>query len=236
MVRLQVRGAAPGACLQDTAKTAAKQEGEKMPSIFSCLISVLLMSPGGTGDVTLYGFLGFGMSQLDEDMFTAEGSEMYYNEVDNGSYVPAGAVVLYQVSPRFQLGAEVEVCASSFSGDYTWYDEYGYSGEGEWETSMTTLGATARFLATNDIYLRGGVASYSASQEAEDEYSAIDFDYESGFGFNFGAGYITPLSETVFGGLEGVYHIVSLEPDLPYAMDDIKLDHYAVRAMIGTTL
>lgn len=202
-----------------------------MPSILSCLISVLLMSPGGTGDISAYGFLGFGMSQFEDDIL-AEGD---YVTLDNGSYIPAGVAFFYQVSPKFQLGAEVEVAASPFSGDYTWNDGY-ESGTGEWEMSMTTVGAVAKFLPSNEFYLRGGVANYSGEIEGEDAYGTGEVDMESGIGFNFGAGYVTPLSENVFGALEGVYHMVSLKPDVPVPADDLEFNHYAVRAMIGTGL
>ena len=205
-----------------------------MVAVCVSLLSALLMVPGQAGDIYLYGFIGYGLSSIEESFYVYDGSTLTYVETENGSYVPAGAQFFYQISQKFQIGAEYELCLSDFSGDYTWYD-YG-SGPGEWEISMNTLGAVARVLLREDIYLRGGVANYSGNLKFEDYYTVGKWDFKSGVGFNFGAGYITMLSESVYGGIEGIYHMVSLEPDVLGDADELQMDHYALRVMIGTSL
>ncbi|MBN1435069.1 hypothetical protein JW921_09935 [Candidatus Fermentibacterales bacterium] len=198
-----------------------------MSLFLTALLSMSLVAGGGSstpGKYSVYGFLGYGMSAFDED---------FLDPWDQEAYVPAGAQFFYQVSPKFQVGAEFELCAKEFSWEEEYY-EAGYYWDETLDLSMTTIGLVGRYFIAESFFARGGVASYSGSVEYYDEWYGytVDGDLESGIGFNIGGGYLTNVSPKVYAGVEGVYHIVSLEPeDFNESYD---FNHWAFRGMIGT--
>ena len=203
-------------------------------------LSVFISKPGNLGDsgsLSFSGdiFAGFGMSIFDEDLKT------YYYLDDDGSYIPVGVRLIYNASPKFSVGAEIEFSASPFilEGDSFVQEGYVYSSEGK--VSMTTFSLIGMYHLSDNIYIRGGLGRYSGSAEVKivsGTFVALDeeTDIEPGFGFNGGLGYEMPIADKITGGVEAVYHSFKGELDeFDYDVDDLDFSHWAVRAFIGTT-
>lgn len=190
------------------------------------LLSALIFKPGlDAGKIDdlnffLCGFIGYGMSAFE--------LEDAVGNLEQGSYIPGGLQFLYSINQSFRVGAEVETCLSPFTCEDA-------DNPNELEISMGTIGLVAEFLPTEQFFIRGGVASYSGSGEYYDDYygSTGRGDVESGIGFNVGAGYITNISGNFYGGVEGVYHIVSLQLDDDFDTNTYDFNHWAARAFVG---
>lgn len=200
--------------------------------LIGTILSVIILEPGPNPDGTntqrgfFFSFAGYGMSAFEDDVI---------GDMGQGSYVPTGVQLLYGVTPEIRIGVEFEFTGKMFTSSGEYYDEnhQGYFEEKN-QVYMNAISLIAEYFINDEIFLRGGVARYSGWSQCYDGYYGewYNVDLESGIGFNFGGGYLMHLSETKYVGLDGIYHIVSLEPE--GAGESFGFNHWAARVSIGT--
>ncbi|MCK5842673.1 MAG: hypothetical protein KAH31_10920 [Candidatus Sabulitectum sp.] len=166
------------------------------------------------------GFVGYGMSNFELDEAVGD--------LDQASYIPGGLQFLYLAGSNFRVGAETEICLSEFKCEDS-------RNNNELEVSLNMIGLVVQYFPAEAFFLRGGVGSYSGSGEYYDDYygSTGKGDIESGLGFNLGAGYITNVSNNFYGGIEGIYHIASLELDDSSDTGSYDFNHWSARVFFG---
>jgi opacity protein-like surface antigen len=182
------------------------------------------------------GFIGFGKAMFSDDDFE---DELYITDWEQASYFPGGLQLHYAPSPKFHVGAEVEFCLGGFNNDGETIVQ-GAEVDAEYSTKMTKFGAFGRFLVpTGNLspFVRAGLGFYSGKMEEEISGNEYDYDLNSGLGFNFGGGLLYDVAPNVFIGMEGTFHIVSLEAEADWMDDEEKvgLNHLNVRALVGAS-
>ncbi len=200
--------------------------------LIATMLSAIILEPGLNSEIAdthkgfFFGFAGFGMSAFEDDVT---------GDMGQGFYVPTGVQFLYRVTPEIGIGAEFEFTGRMFTSSGEYYDDIqGEYFEEKYQIYMNTIGLIAEYFVTDEIFMRGGIARYSGWTQYYDGYTDEwdNTDLESGIGFNFGAGYLMRLSETMYAGLDGIYNIVSLKPEA--ADESYGLHHWAARISLGT--
>ena len=196
------------------------------------MLSALILEPVLNSDTTdthkcfFFAFAGFGMSAFEDDITC---------DMGQGYYIPTGVQFLYKITPEIGIGAEFEFTGRMFTSSGEYYDDtHGEYFVEKYQIYMNTIGLITEYFITDEVFIRGGIARYSGWSQYYDGYydEWSNVDLESGIGFNFGAGYLMRLSETMYAGLNGIYNIVSMKPET--AVESYGFNHWAARISIGT--
>jgi len=201
--------------------------------MLSMVAALIISVPSDTLDekfsptYSIFGFFGYGMSAFEDE---------FIHDADQSSYIPGGLQFYYDITPTIRIGAEYKLTLSQFkfegspSGAVYYYD---------YEGSLSSISVLGKIFIFDGAFGRAGFGTYSGSgkqtnYEPDGTVWYIDeIDLDSGIGFNIGAGYLTQLSDQYYGGVEGVYHIVSLEPDDEDNSYDF--NHWAIQLFGGIT-
>ena len=198
--------------------------------LISLLLSILILDPGSNPDEAdtqkgyLCWFLGYGMSAFEDNVI---------GNMGQGSYIPTGVQFCYRITPEIGIGAEFEFTGSMFSGSGEYADSSEQYFDEKYKVYMNTIGFIMKYSISDAVFLRGCIARYSGWSQYYDGYSGewSNIDLRSGIGFNFGGGYLMQILEKQYIGIEGVYHIVSLEQET--TGESYGFNHWAARFLLG---
>jgi len=198
--------------------------------LISILLSILILDPGSNPDGAdtqkgyYGGFSGYGMSAFEDNVI---------GNMGQGSYIPTGLQFVYRVTPEIGIGAEFEFTGSMFSSSGEYADSSGHYFDEKYKVYMSNIGLIMKYSISDAVFLRGCIARYSGWNEYYDGYTRewIIIDLKSGIGFNLGGGYLMQIFEKQYIGIEGVYHIVSLEQET--TGESYGFNHWAARLLLG---
>lgn len=192
---------------------------------------LLALAASGTADLTDPGsagisiFSGLGMSAFDEDAI---------GDWDQCGYAPVGIQFTYRISPTFSVGGEAETTLRDFS----WLTGPDEEHTVKHSVAIAEFGAFGRVRLSQGLllpYLRAGAGIYAGTWTVDDGEDKATFDLDTRPGINLGGGVEYPVSDHLFLGLEGVYHIFSTTAsNLP--LNDAGFSFWAIRILAGMSI